>query len=91
MSDIKLIDDVLNDVVAKWMHSQIAFELRDKAGVFPFKVRTTVFTKDEAGAVHSTEIENAFMPEDALLEESYRAHVKRLVLMEAKEAMEQKP
>jgi hypothetical protein len=75
-------DRLFGDVV-KIEHSRIVFESRDKLGIFPIKIRTTVFIQVE-DEIHTTEVENIFTNINDSLESTYQEIAKDLAIREAK-------
>lgn len=82
----KDIDDVVFSLKES-LASRIAFEMRDKAGLFPSLVRISVRTKLEDGSFHFTEFEMRFDVDDFLLEEQYQKICKELAIKEANDIL----
>jgi hypothetical protein len=83
--------DVITKVAIQEMDERIhfmIFVLRDKAGIFPCKVRVTmVFKSDDGGYDHTVEREQLIVDD---LEEQYQQIVKNLALDEARKIVDDK-
>ncbi len=80
--DVKLVDKTVRDVCDQ-AHSYLLYMVRNEAGVFPVKIRTTVFTPDGDGNMHNTEIETLAKPPDEC-EADFQEIVKAQALKEAR-------
>lgn len=82
MIDLKALDKMC-DGLSKYIHNFMLFEVRDKMGIYPVKIRTQVITQDSDGSFHTCETETIVNITDEL-EESYYNEIKRRSLDEAR-------
>ncbi len=79
--DAKEIEEILVPIIKNINNAISIFYVRDALGIFPFKIRTSVFFSNNNTPL-VVEVETNSLS-DEVMEECYQTHIKRLAIDEA--------